>query len=320
MLSPASPLSQRWYVLSLTTLPPEVVPFADTAPPSLSPGEVTLSRFSVGPSPVIRDVKLASNGTVVVEFSEGVLVNPTRVPLPVNVTTPDHAACTLMPTDFPNLSTQIGFKCSPLAWSGQQVHLEVSPGLAGAGGVPLGVLRDKACAASPLTQTLSVDIDFSNAPGCSSNCKEFSDFVEPDTDPPTLSVSVTPQCLWPPNHSMVLYTFASGISAVAKDACDPSPVVRILDVVSDQPCLGGGSGSTCPDTVSGPNAFCVRSERDGTIGSGRHYAATVEARDAAGNTTRATVAVDVPHNQGSLQCAAVDSARVVPDGDSRCSQ
>jgi hypothetical protein len=217
LLSPGAPLSNGWYLFSMPTLPADVA-FASDTSPNLPQLGTALGRFSIGSSPVLRDVKLAANGTVVVEFSEGIVAEPGGVAALVMVTTSDPgvlATCTLMPTDFPNLSLQIGFKCPPLAWSTQHIHLSVSPGLATAGGIPLGVLRDRACAASPLRHPFSRDIDFSNAKACGKNCKEVSDFVEKATEPPTLTLSVAPECLWPPNHAMVLYTFSAGLTAVA---------------------------------------------------------------------------------------------------------
>jgi hypothetical protein len=119
---------------------------------------------------------------------------------------------------------------------------------------------------------------------------------------------------------MVLFSAAAGLTIKMTDDCDPSPTARIVAVTSDQPPLGGGSGNTAADTVSGPSAFCARSERDGTVQAGRHYTATIEAMDVAGNRAQTTVTLAVPHDQGAIACAKVDPARVVGDADPRCAQ
>lgn len=140
-----------------------------------------------------------------------------------------------------------------------------------------------------------------------------------DTTPPTLSLSVDPGCLWPPNHKMVLYELGNGLDAVAADVCDTSPLVEIVSVVSNQPALGGGSGHTPVDVIFGTGAFCVRSERDGTRKDGRVYTVTVRATDASNNSTTQTIDIAVPHDQGGAKCANVDRSRVVADDDPRCS-
>ena len=140
-----------------------------------------------------------------------------------------------------------------------------------------------------------------------------------DTTPPTLDLSVTPDCLWPPNHRMVLYQLGNGLNAKATDPCDLNPTVQIVGVTSNQPALGGGSGNTATDVIFGKDAFCVRSERDGTLQTDREYTVSVEARDASGNVTTKQTIIDVHHSQSPIKCAAVDPSRIVDDNDPRCS-
>jgi hypothetical protein len=140
-----------------------------------------------------------------------------------------------------------------------------------------------------------------------------------DTTPPALSLAATPSCVWAPNHGMILYQLGDGLDAKATDPCDPSPKVFISDVTSNQPVSGGGSGNTAPDIIFGKDAFCVRSERDGTVPASRQYTVTVEAVDASGNTATKQTVIRVQHDQGGGACALVDSSRVVSDGDPRCS-
>ncbi|MBX3190294.1 MAG: hypothetical protein KF819_25065 [Labilithrix sp.] len=140
-----------------------------------------------------------------------------------------------------------------------------------------------------------------------------------DTTPPVLDVSVSPDCLWAPNHEMVLFELGRELSAVATDACDPAPAIGIASVTSSQPVVGGGSGQTRPDVIFGKRAFCLRSERQGTSEEPRAYAISVKATDASGNETSKVVTVKVGHDQGAFRCPKVDGARIVEEGDPRCS-
>jgi len=51
------------------------------------------------------------------------------------------------------------------------------------------------------------------------------------TQPVISSLTASPASLWPPNNKMVPVT----ISAVVSDACDPSPVTKIISVSSNEP-------------------------------------------------------------------------------------
>ncbi|OGG44218.1 MAG: hypothetical protein A3F84_09465 [Candidatus Handelsmanbacteria bacterium RIFCSPLOWO2_12_FULL_64_10] len=113
-----------------------------------------------------------------------------------------------------------------------------------------------------------------------------------DTTPPTISLTVSPTSLWPPNHKMV--KVATGISAT--DACDPSPVLSI-DITSNEPVNGLGDGDTAPDWEVVNNEVSVRAERSGK-GTGRIYTITVTATDVSGNTATSTGTVTVGHDKG----------------------
>jgi hypothetical protein len=138
-----------------------------------------------------------------------------------------------------------------------------------------------------------------------------------DTTAPSLAVVALPSCLWSPNHQMVLYELGKGMSATATDACDASPQLKIVDIVSDQPPQKDGSGNTPVDVVFGSGAFCVDAERSAKIGP-RHYTVTVEATDARGNSARQQVVISVPHDQGASSCALIDPNLLVDAGDPRC--
>jgi MYXO-CTERM domain-containing protein len=122
---------------------------------------------------------------------------------------------------------------------------------------------------------------------------------------------------------MVLFDLAQDFQGSATDTCDPSPQFRVVGVQSNQPALGGGSGSTPFDFVSGDAAFCVRAERDGTSIQDRIYTVTIEAKDHSGNATREPLTIRVPHDLGHgghAKCGHVDPSRVVEDGDPRCTR
>jgi hypothetical protein len=118
-----------------------------------------------------------------------------------------------------------------------------------------------------------------------------------DTTPPVVSLHMSPDRLWPPNHKW------KTIDAVLDiQDCDPSPTVELVSVTSNEPANGLGDGDTAPD-ISGANIGTddrqvqVRAERSGT-GSGRVYTFVYRVTDASGNFTETSATVTVPHDQG----------------------
>jgi len=142
-----------------------------------------------------------------------------------------------------------------------------------------------------------------------------------DTKPPIIdSVTVTPNCLWPPDHEMVLLRLGQEIQVQSHDACEPTPPrVIIKSVTSNQPSLGDGSGNAAPAVLNGTGAVCLRAERGAVLKTPRVYAITLAATDGAGNESETTVHVTVPHDQGGGgKCQTVDPSLIVDDGDPRC--
>ena len=121
-----------------------------------------------------------------------------------------------------------------------------------------------------------------------------------DTIPPEISVSVSPDMLWSPNHKMV----EIAATVMVTDICDPSPTVVLTSIVSNEPddAQGNGDGDTVDDIqeadlgTAGYN-FLLRAERSGD-GNGRVYTITYTATDASGNSASASATVTVPHDQG----------------------
>jgi hypothetical protein len=137
----------------------------------------------------------------------------------------------------------------------------------------------------------------------SSDCTADVNVV--DTTPPTLTVSLNREFLWPPNHKM------SDIVAnvVVTDICDPNPTFVLTSITSNEPIDGLGDGDTSPDWLGAsfgtPDVmFQLRSERSGT-GSGRKYTITFTASDDDGNTTVQAVYVKVAHDQSGNAVASL---------------
>jgi probable HAF family extracellular repeat protein len=115
-----------------------------------------------------------------------------------------------------------------------------------------------------------------------------------DNTPPEISVSVSPDTLWPPNHKMVPVV----LEVDATDNCDSEPVCQITSVTSNEPINGTGDGNTAPDwEITGNFTVNLRAERSGK-GGGREYTITVECTDASGNSSTYTEKVIVPHDKG----------------------
>lgn len=117
--------------------------------------------------------------------------------------------------------------------------------------------------------------------------------VQDTTAPVIRRLTANPKVLWPPNHKMVLVRFHAQVT----DACGPTRC-RIVGIRSNEPENGKGDGNTKPDwVVAGRMTAYLRAERSGR-GDGRIYTVTVECRDEAGNASRKSVKVVVPHDMG----------------------
>jgi hypothetical protein len=115
-----------------------------------------------------------------------------------------------------------------------------------------------------------------------------------DTTPPVIvSITASPNNLWPPNHTMVNVT----VTVIATDLVDPAPTSHIVSVSSNQPINGTGDGDTAPDwVITGPLTLQLRSER--SSGVTRVYTITIATTDASGNTSYGTVIVTVGDGRG----------------------
>ena len=110
--------------------------------------------------------------------------------------------------------------------------------------------------------------------------------------PPTLSVSLSPNVLQPPNHKYVTVN----ATITAADNSGAAPAITLVSATSNEPdnAPGDADGNTTDDVVRVDlDTFRLRAERSES-GTGRIYTITYRATDACGNrTTRsATVRVD----------------------------
>lgn len=123
--------------------------------------------------------------------------------------------------------------------------------------------------------------------------EDTQDVTIVDTTPPELSVAVSPDTLWSPNHKLVTVT----ATVVAEDICDADPEIRLVSVTSNEPDNGLGDGDTANDIVIVDDfTIEVRAERSG-LGDGRVYTFTYEAEDDSGNVTQEQATVTVPKSQ-----------------------
>lgn len=114
-----------------------------------------------------------------------------------------------------------------------------------------------------------------------------------DTAVPTLSIAVTPNILWPPNHKYVRVFPIANVG----DACVDATRLDLVSVTSNEPDNGLGDGDTSNDVViNNDGSILLRAERSGR-GNGRIYTITYKVSDAAGNSTVASAIVTVPHNK-----------------------
>ena len=109
--------------------------------------------------------------------------------------------------------------------------------------------------------------------------------------PAISDVSVSPNALWPPNHTMVPVM----VSYTVNDNCDPTPVCSLS--VRDNEAGNGGSGNTSPDwMVLDAHNVDLRAERAGT-GAGRVYTVAISCQDKLALSSNATATVTVVHDQ-----------------------
>lgn len=116
-----------------------------------------------------------------------------------------------------------------------------------------------------------------------------------DVTPPTITATVTPNSLWPPNHKYV--TVHANVSV--SDDADSTPTLTLISVTSSEPDAFHGMGDQPIDIVILDDfTFKLRAERF-SFPNGRFYIITYQAVDDCGNVSTIELIVTVPHDQGS---------------------
>lgn len=131
---------------------------------------------------------------------------------------------------------------------------------------------------------------------------EFDDNEEPraytgpivpiDTTPPTLSVTLTPATLWPPNDKLVPVT----ATIVVQDDYDPEPEIKLESITASETLANGDIQDA--QFFTDDRGFLLAAKRAGNNMGGRVYTVTYSATDASGNKTTASATVAVQHDQG----------------------
>ena len=127
-------------------------------------------------------------------------------------------------------------------------------------------------------------------PGTGST-KKFNGVVQKqDNAPPTLSVSLSPATLRPPNNKLVPIT----ATITVKDDYDPQPEIKLESITANEPL----EKEDIKDAKLGTDdrQFKLKAEREGKNKVGRIYTVTYSATDGSGNKTTASATVTVPHD------------------------
>ncbi len=124
-----------------------------------------------------------------------------------------------------------------------------------------------------------------------------------DTRPPEISVTCSPNILWPPNHKMIEII----PMVTANDSCDQSAAVELYRISMNEGeetntydpnhDEGLGDGNTNNDIqVNDDGRIFLRAERSGNNPQGREYTIIYQATDASGNNATASCKISVPHD------------------------
>lgn len=136
------------------------------------------------------------------------------------------------------------------------------------------------------SNTLDAPVVFNTPAFRASQFEGFVAAPPSDTAPPAVTVTATPNVLWPADRRMV----EIHVTVSAIDDTDPNPIVSLVSITSNQ-------GDTSRDVLIQNGKVFLRAERLGK-GGDRVYTLMYSARDASGNVGAGSTTVTVPHDQG----------------------
>lgn len=110
-------------------------------------------------------------------------------------------------------------------------------------------------------------------------------------DNPRLSVSLSPNIIWPPNHKLIVIN----ASISAQDDNYPKPTIKLVSITANEPLK---NGDVVASFGTATQTFQVKSERTGKDKGGRVYTVTYSATNSCGHSTNASETITVPHDQG----------------------
>lgn len=113
-----------------------------------------------------------------------------------------------------------------------------------------------------------------------------------DTIPPSLTVSLSPNTLWPPNNKLMPIT----ATITVNDDYDPAPEIQLISITANEVLDINDAKDVRPGTDD--RQFSLAANRAGTNQAGRIYTVTYSATDGSGNKATASATVTVPHDQG----------------------
>jgi hypothetical protein len=113
-----------------------------------------------------------------------------------------------------------------------------------------------------------------------------------DQTPPTLTVTLKPATLWPPNNKPIQVN----ATITTRDDYDPELEIKLESITVNETL----ASDDIQDAQLGTDDrnFSLAAKRDGNNMAGRSYTVTYSATDASGNKSTASTTVTVPHDQG----------------------
>lgn len=133
-------------------------------------------------------------------------------------------------------------------------------------------------------------VRFNDSTAASARLELDDNLPPPDGTAPSLSVTLSPSTIWPPNRKMAEVTAMIAVS----DDHDPNPIVRLVSISSNEALAANDVEGATFNTDD--RQFSVRAARAGQQKQGRQYIVTYRAIDAAGNARDATAVVSIPHD------------------------